>query len=167
MWLSPRFLCPFRVPNVSFVKRDGFSVRVTKITSIICVSWTHRLPFWFWSIFNSMKWPYQNGTKQVNLNHVILWIVALPIRSLLEFCWTWIFLSIKLSWHQCYMQDNLDDSIDFVNFSVRCCLPLIQKDSATHMRGLAVYVRERLPCAGDLFPENSVDSILHQNKKWK
>ena len=50
----------------------------------------------------------------------------------------------------------------FGNFSVRCCLPVIQKDSATHMGGLAVYVRERLPCAGDLSLENSVDSLCFQ-----
>ena len=30
-------------------------------------------------------------------------------------------------------ETNLDDSIDFINFSVRGYLPLIQKDSGTHM----------------------------------
>ena len=37
---------------------------------------------------------------------------------------------------------NLDDSIDSSNFSMRGYLPLIQKDSVTHMHGLAVYVKE-------------------------
>ena len=37
-------------------------------------------------------------------------------------------------------ETNLDDSIDSGNFSVRGYLPLIQKDSTTHMHGLAVYV---------------------------
>ena len=39
---------------------------------------------------------------------------------------------------------NLDDSIDSSNFSMRGYLPLIQKDSVTHMHGLAVYVKEWL-----------------------
>ena len=33
---------------------------------------------------------------------------------------------------------NLDNSVDSGNFSVRDYLPLIQKDSSTHMHGLAV-----------------------------
>ena len=36
-------------------------------------------------------------------------------------------------------ETNLDDSIDPGNFSGY--LPLIQKDSSTHMHGLAVYVK--------------------------
>ena len=45
---------------------------------------------------------------------------------------------------------NLDDSVDSGNFSVRGYFPLIQKDSITHMHGLAVYVKEGLPFAQDL-----------------
>ena len=55
---------------------------------------------------------------------------------------------------------NLDDSIDSDNFSVRDYLPLIRKDSGTHIHGLAVYVKEGLPFARDLSLENSVDSYL-------
>ena len=55
-------------------------------------------------------------------------------------------------------ETNLDDSIDSGNFSVRGYLPLIRKDSATHIHGLAVYVKERLPFAQDLSLENSADS---------
>ena len=55
-------------------------------------------------------------------------------------------------------ETNLDDSIDSGSLSVRGYLPLIQKDSSTHMDGLAVYVKERLPFAWDLSPENSADS---------
>ena len=55
---------------------------------------------------------------------------------------------------------NLDDSIDSDNFSVRDYLPLIGKDSSTHMHGLSVYVTEGLPFARDLFLENSADSYL-------
>ena len=57
-------------------------------------------------------------------------------------------------------ETNLDDSIDSGNFSVRGYLPLIQKDSSTHMHGLAVYVKEGLPFACDLSLENSADSYL-------
>ena len=52
-------------------------------------------------------------------------------------------------------ETNLDDS---GNLSVRGYLPLIQKDSGTHIHGLAVYVKEGLPFARDVSLENSVDS---------
>ena len=57
-------------------------------------------------------------------------------------------------------ETKLDDSIDSGNFSVTGYLPLIQKDSSTHMHGLAVYVKEALPFARDLSLENSADSYL-------
>ena len=43
---------------------------------------------------------------------------------------------------------------------MRDYLPLIRKDSSTHMHGLAVYVKEGLPFARDLSLENSADSYL-------
>ena len=43
---------------------------------------------------------------------------------------------------------------------MRGYLPLIQKDSVTHMHGLAVYVKEGLPLARDVSLENSADSYL-------
>ena len=55
-------------------------------------------------------------------------------------------------------ETNLDDSLDSGNFSVRGYLPLIRKDSSTHMHGLGVYVKEGLPFARDLSLENSADS---------
>ena len=57
-------------------------------------------------------------------------------------------------------ETNLDDSIDSGNFSVRGYLPLIRKDSITHMHCLAVYVKEGLPFARDLSLENSAGSYL-------
>ena len=57
-------------------------------------------------------------------------------------------------------ETNMDDSIDSGNFSVRRYLPLIRKDSGTHIHGLAVYVKEGLPFARDLSLENSADSYL-------
>ena len=46
-------------------------------------------------------------------------------------------------------ETNLDDSIDSGISSVRDYLPLIFKDSGTHVHGLAVYVKEGLPFARD------------------
>ena len=43
---------------------------------------------------------------------------------------------------------------------MRGYLPLIQKNSSTHMHGLAVYVKEGFPFARDLSLENSADSYL-------
>ena len=57
-------------------------------------------------------------------------------------------------------ETNLDGSIDSGNFSVRGYLPLIQKDSRTHMHDLTVYVKEGLPFAQDLSLENLADSYL-------
>ena len=48
-------------------------------------------------------------------------------------------------------ETNLDDSIDSGNFSMRGYLPLIQKDSSTHMHNLAGYVKEGLPFAADSY----------------
>ena len=57
-------------------------------------------------------------------------------------------------------ETNLDDSIDSGNFSVSGYLPLIRKDSSTHMHGLTVYVKEWLPFALDLSLGNSADFTL-------
>ena len=57
-------------------------------------------------------------------------------------------------------ETNLDDSIDSGSFSVKGYLPLIRKDSATHMHGLAVYLKEGLSFARYLSLENSADSYL-------
>ena len=51
----------------------------------------------------------------------------------------------------------MDDSIDSNNLSVTGYLPLIQKDSITHLHGLAVYVKQGLLFARNLSLENSVD----------
>ena len=57
-------------------------------------------------------------------------------------------------------ETNLDYSINSGNFSVTAYLPLIRKDSITHMHGLVVHVKEGLPFARDLSLENSTDSYL-------
>ena len=57
-------------------------------------------------------------------------------------------------------ETNLDDSIDSGNFFVKGYLPLIRKDSNTHMHGLVVYVKEELSFAWGLSLVNSADSYL-------
>ena len=57
-------------------------------------------------------------------------------------------------------ETNLYDSIDSGNFSARGYLPLIQKDSSTHMHGFTVYVKKELPFARNLSLENSADCYL-------
>ena len=57
-------------------------------------------------------------------------------------------------------ETNLDDSIDSGNFSVTGYLPLIWKDSSTHMHGPTVCVKEGLPFAWNISLENSADSYL-------
>ena len=82
-------------------------------------------------------------------------------RPLFEFCWLWIVPWIKLWWHSCSMWDKPGWlNFDSGNFFVRGYLPLIQKDSSTHMHGLAVYVKEGLPFAWDLSLENSADFYI-------
>ena len=57
-------------------------------------------------------------------------------------------------------ETNVEDSLDTGNFSARGYLLLIQKDSVTHMHGLAVYVKKALPLARDLSLKNSEDSYV-------
>ena len=57
-------------------------------------------------------------------------------------------------------ETNLDDTIDSGNFSVTCYLPLIRKDSSTHMHGVTVYWKEQLSLAWNSSLENSADSYL-------
>ena len=54
----------------------------------------------------------------------------------------------------------MDDSIDRVTFSVRIYLPLIKKDTVTHMHGHEVYVKEGLPFSRDISLKNSENSCV-------
>ena len=56
-------------------------------------------------------------------------------------------------------ETNLDDSVDSGNFSERLS-SFNWKNFGTHLHGLAVYVKERLPFARDLSLENSTDCYL-------
>ena len=57
-------------------------------------------------------------------------------------------------------ETNLNGSIDSGNFSVRDTLPLIRKDSITHMHALAVHVKEGLTFAQEISLENFSESYL-------
>ena len=57
-------------------------------------------------------------------------------------------------------QTNLDDSIDSGHFSVRGYLPLIWKDSCTHMHSLTFYMKKGLPFPQDLSLEKPSYSYL-------
>ena len=57
-------------------------------------------------------------------------------------------------------ETSLDGSIDSGNFTVKGYFLLIWKDSSTYMHDLTVYMKEGLPFAWDLSPENSADSYL-------
>ena len=140
-------------PWVSFVTTDEFSVKVTKITSRIGVSWTHSLcPF-----KPNELWPYyQKFVNQTNLNHTTLWSFALQVFDV----FVQILLIVNLSLNVVLCETNLDDSIDSGSYSVRGYLPLIRSDSGTHMHGLAVYVKEGLPFTRDLSQESSANSCL-------
>ena len=70
----------------------------------------------------------------------------------------WSFLESNSTDIFAIFETNLNDSIDSGNFCVRGYLPLFQKDSATHVHGLAVYVKEGLPFPLDLSLENLADS---------
>ena len=72
----------------------------------------------------------------------------------------WIFPWIELWWHSCSMWNKLEWLIDSGNSTVKGYLPLIRKDSISHIHGLAVYVKKGLPLSWDLSPENSADSSL-------
>ena len=57
-------------------------------------------------------------------------------------------------------ETNLDDLTDSGNFSVRCYLPSVWKNSGTHMCGLVAYVKEGVHFAQDLSLKNSADSYV-------
>ena len=69
------------------------------------------------------------------------------------------FLQSSSPDHLALEEKNLNDSIDYHKFYVTGYLPLIRKNSITHMHGLAVYVKKGLPFAQELSLENSMDSL--------
>ena len=142
------------------VTTSEISMQVTKITSRICVSWTHSLPFSFWPLFSSIKWPYhQKDLKGHKFEpHNSLKFSFTNIQGLcLNFVECESFLESNSPDTLALCETNLDDSIDSGNFVVRGYLPLIRKDSVVHLIMRPDYVKEGLPLARDLSLENSAD----------
>ena len=130
---------------MSFVMTDEFSVRLTKITSRIGVSWTCSLFLiqWIMTILpKGCKPDHFESHNSLNFsftNICGLFSYFIECESFLE------SNSLDIL-AQC--ETNLDDSVDSGNFS----LPfLIKNDCVTHMHGLAVYVKEGIPLARDLY----------------
>ena len=103
------------------------------------------------SIFKIFKlsglWPYyQKYVNQIILNHITVKHTFTNISGLrLNFVDCESFFELNSPDIIALCETNLDDSIDSGSFSVREYLPLIRKDSSTHMHGLTVYVKEGLP----------------------
>ena len=150
---------------MSFVTADEFSVRVTKLLVGLV---SHELTTYL-SSFNLFKlnelWPYyQKHVNQIffelhnslKLSFANIWVWGLR----LNFIDCKFFLESNCPDILTLCETNLDDSIDSSNISGRGYLPLIRKDSNTHMHGLTVYVKDGLSFAWDLSLENSADSYL-------
>ena len=130
-------------PWVSFIITYESSVRVTKIISRIGASSVPSISFHFSPLFKLMKWTYQKHVNCKSQNSLKLSFTNIcgPCSNLLG-CES--FLESFLSWHSCSMWDKLWKLNRFWWFSVRGYLYLIKQDSATHINGLAVYLKDGL-----------------------
>lgn len=97
-----------------------------------------------------------------NKNNTTFWNLASPIPNTGGVCYNFVgsisfFQSIS---HNILLScdTNLKESIDWSNLSVRYYLPLILKDSDSHIYGLAPFVK--VPFARALSLETSKDSYL-------
>ena len=151
---------------VSFVKTDEFLVRQRwgsqkLLQGLVSHGFTAYLP-----VFNLFltKWIMailSKGCKPDNfephnslkLSFTNIW----GLRSNFVECESFLESNSPAILSSC--ETNLDDSTDSGNFSARVYLPLIWKDSITHMHGLVIFVKG-LPFAWDLSLENSADSYL-------
>ena len=142
-------------PGCHLLQRTSSLLRVTK--KLIQGLVSHRLTAYL-SVFDLFltkrdEWIYQKDVNEITLNHTILKNLTLRIIE----TFVWILLNANLSLNQTLLTSS-DDSIDSGKFSLRVYLPLIWKDSITCallMHVLAVYSKEGLPFARDLFLENS------------
>ena len=111
-----------------------------------------------WSCFIYIKlsifWMFSILPMLLNMTFANIW----ALHSIYFYCES--FLESNSPDILALSEANLDDSIDSGNFSVRSYLPLIRKDSSTHMHGLTVHVKEGLAFAWDLSLENSTDSYV-------
>ena len=132
----------FQVPGCHLT--DEFSLRVTKITAMIGVSWTYILLSCFWHILtHCIMVIILKGLKWDNFEpHNSLKLKFTNIRGLHS---NESLLKSNSADILALWETNLDVSIDSGNFSVRGYLPLIREDSSTHIHSLAIYAKEGLP----------------------
>ena len=140
---------------MSFVTTDEFSVGVTKITSV-CLNVSHLfLTQWVMTILpKGVKLDNFESNNSLKLSVMNIW----------GLCSNFVEWDSFFEWNSpdilVLCETNLDDSIDSGNFFVRSYLPLIWKDSVTHIHDLVVYVKTELSFAENLSLENIVDSYL-------
>ena len=152
----------FWSPWVSFVSTDELSVKVTKITSRICLM--NSQPTFLFSTYlkfrnrgvlsKTCKQDNFESHNSPNLSLTIIWGLCSNFLDCKD------FLESNSPDILAMCETGLDDSNDSGNFYVTGYLLLIWKDSSTHMHGLTVYVKEGLPFAWDLSLENSADSYV-------
>ena len=131
-----RYFCG---PWVSFVTTDEFSTRVKKLTQGLLphelTAYLYVLPLTQW-ITNILS----KGCKPDNFEPKNS--LKLSFTNIQGLCSNFTeresFLKSNSSDILALCETNLDDTIDSSNFSRRGYLPLIRKDSTTHMHGLAV-----------------------------
>ena len=137
-------------PWVSFVTTNEFSVRIKK--KILRGSLPNELKaclpdFWVFcldqiAILSNVCTP-DKFESHYSLKHSLINIPGLCSN----FVGWESFLESSTSDILALCETNLEDANDYSNFSVKSHLPLIWKDSITHMQGLAVYLKERLSFA--------------------
>ena len=110
-----------KVPGCHLVT-DQFLVWVTKITLKIGISWTHSLPFCFWTMFNSMNYGHIikrckpdnfESHNSLKLSFTDTWGLCLNFVDCKS------FLKSNCPETLAICETNLDDSFDSSNFFVR------------------------------------------------
>ena len=147
----------FLGPWVSIVMTDEFSSRITKITSRIGVM-NSKSTLLFFDLFLT-QWIIAILSKGCNPDNFELHnTLKLSFTNIWGLCSNFVecesFLESNYPVILALCETNLDESIDSGSSSVRGYLPLIRKDSITHMHGLAIYLKEGLPFTRDLSLEN-------------
>ena len=134
------------VPEYHLLRQMQFSVKVTKITSRIGFSLTHSLPFWFLHLL----WLNQSHKKVHKLdnfesyNFLKLSCTNVPGRRS-NFLGCECFFGSNSPDMLALCETNLDGWIASTYFSFTIFFSLIWMDSRSHMHGLSIYVKERLP----------------------
>ena len=142
---------------------DEFSVMITKLLQGLV---SHELTAYL-SVFNSFltQWIMIRLSKECNPDNFELHNSLKPsFTNIRGFCSNFVecksFYLSKSSDILVLCETNMDDSIDSGHLSLRSYLPLVWKDSITHIHGLVVYGKEGHSFARDVSLENSADSYL-------